>query len=296
MPRTQANRPIAVATPLGEETVLIKSFSATEQMDARSGSSSSCSAKTWDRGDGHPGPAGDARVAQPGGGTRYFNGHVSRWYQTTPAGGMARYRATLVPWVWLLTRAAGCRIFQEKSIPDIVKAVFRDHGFSDFQDSLNGSYDPLDYCVQYRETDFNFVSRLLEQVGIYYFFKHEDGKHTMVLADSPSAHTPAEGYAEIAYHPPDRVVAGREFITDWAVEQRVQTGKFVHTDFDFTKPDTNLETRSQASVTHAGSEYEVFDYPGSTRQPAWAKCSPRCGWRRCRRTTRRRRGRQIHGE
>ncbi len=142
MPRTQANRPIAVATPLGEETVLIKSFSATEQM----GRPFRIELELLSEDGGIAatdilGQRVTLRVAQPGGGTRYFNGHVSRWYQTTPAGGMARYRATLVPWVWLLTRAAGCRIFQEKSIPDIVKAVFRDHGFSDFQDSLNGSYD-----------------------------------------------------------------------------------------------------------------------------------------------------------
>jgi type VI secretion system secreted protein VgrG len=252
-----------VATPLGEDKVLIRSFTATEQLGrpfrielellSEDGAIAALDML---------GQRVTLRVAQPDGETRYLNGHVSRWYQTTPAGGMARYRATLVPWVWLLTRAANCRIFQEKSIPDIVKQVFRDHGFSDFQDSLNGTYDALEYCVQYRETDFNFVSRLLEQVGIYYYFKHENGKHTMVLADSPSAHKPYGAYSAITYHAPDRVVAGREFITDWSVEQRVQTGKFAHTDFDFSKPDTNLETRSQSTVTHAGSKFEVFDYPG----------------------------------
>jgi type VI secretion system secreted protein VgrG len=263
MPRTQAHRPIAVATPLGDEKVLIKSFAAAEQLSrpfrielellSEDGTIQATDVL---------GQRMTLRVAQPDGGTRYFNGHVSRWYQTTPSGGMARYRATLVPWFWLLTRAADCRIFQELSIPDIVQQVFRDQGFSDFQLNLNGTYDPLEYCVQYRETDFNFVSRLLEQAGIYYWFKHEDGKHTMVLSDSPAAHRVNGGYGEIAYHAPDRVVAGREFITDFSVERRVQTGKFVHTDFDFTKPDTNLETRSDASVSHAGSAFRVFDYPG----------------------------------
>lgn len=263
MPRTQAHRPIAVATPLGDEKVLIKSFSAAEQLGRPFRIelellSEDGAIKPFDI----LGQRVTVRVAQPNGDTRYFNGHVSRWYQTTPAGGMARYRATLVPWLWLLSRAANCRIFQETSIPDIVQTVFRDHGFSDFQVNLNGSYDPVEYCVQYRETDFNFVSRLLEQVGIYYWFKHEDGKHTMVLSDSPAAHRPNASYTDITYHAPDRVVVGREFITDWSFERRVQSGKFVHTDFDFNKPDTNLETRSQASISHAGSQFEVFDYPG----------------------------------
>ena len=263
MPRTQSHRPIAVATPLGDDKVLIKSFAATEQL----GRPFRIELELLSE-DGSINPLDilgqrvTVRIEQPAGGTRYFNGHVSRWYQTTPSGGMARYRATLTPWLWLLTRAADCRIFQEMSIPDIVQKIFRDHGFSDFQLNLNGSYDPVEYCVQYRETDFNFVSRLLEQVGIYYWFRHTDRQHTMVLADSPAAHKPSDNYAEITYHAPDRVVAGREFITDWSVERRVQTGHYVHTDFDFTKPDTNLEARSAASVTHAGSAFRIFDYPG----------------------------------
>lgn len=263
MPRTQAHRPIAVATPLGEDKVLLKSFTATEQISRPFRVELELLSE-----DGAIAPLSilgqrvTVRVALANGDTRYFNGHVARWHQTTPAGGQARYRATLVPWLWLLTRNANCRVFQEKSITDIVQEIFRDHGFSDFQLKLNSSYDPLEYCVQYRETDFNFVSRLLEQAGIYYYFKHENGKHTLILADSASAHQVNPKYDEITYHAPDRVIAGREFITDWAIEQSVQTGKFVHTDFDFTKPDTNLEARSQSSITHAGSKFEVFDFPG----------------------------------
>lgn len=263
MPRTQENRPIAVATPLGDDAMLLKSVSATEQL----GRPFRIELELLSE-DGQVDPTKilgqgvTVRISQPGGGTRYFHGNVSRWHQTTPAAGMARYRATLVPWLWFLSRAANCRIFQEMTVPDIIKKVFRDHGFSDFSDKLNGSYDALEYCVQYRETDFNFVSRLMERHGIYYFFEHENGKHTLVLADATTAHKAAEGYDEIKYHAPDRVVAGREFITDWSVEQRVQTGLFAHTDFNFTKPDTNLEARSRASGSYAGSAFEVFDYPG----------------------------------
>ena len=90
--------------------------------------------------------------------SRYFSGHVCRFVQEPGSGNYSRYRATLRPWLWFLTRTADCRIFQQKSIPDIIKEVFREHGFSgEFEEKLSGTYRTWDYCVQYRETDFNFV-------------------------------------------------------------------------------------------------------------------------------------------
>ena len=97
--------------------------------------------------------------------------------------GMAVYQAELVPWFWFLTLYSNCRIFQNKTVPDIVEQIFKDRGFKDYKLSLQASYQPRDYCVQYRETDFNFVSRLLEDEGIFYFFQQSEEKHTLVLAD-----------------------------------------------------------------------------------------------------------------
>ena len=131
------------------------------------------------------------------GSTRYFNGLVSHFQQTFSHDRFSHYRATLSPWLWFLTRTADCRIFQEMTIPDILKQVFRDHGFTDFEESLSATYKEWEYCVQYRETDFNFISRLMEQEGIYYYFKHEDGKHTLVLCDGYSSHTAVTGYDTI---------------------------------------------------------------------------------------------------
>ncbi len=266
--RKQATRKIAVGSPLGEDKLLLKSFTATEQigrlfrieLELLSEDGSIVATDVL-------GKNMTVRVESPGGSgeagtTRYFNGYVARWHQSPPSGGMARYRATLVPWMWLMSRAADCRIFQEKTIPEIVKEVFREHGFSDFEDKLNETYPTLEYCVQYRETDLNFVSRLMEQTGIYYYFKHEEGKHTMVLADSISNHVVVEGYAEIAYHEPEPQVVGKEFITDFYVEQHVQTGRYMHTDFDFTKPTTNLETKLEQAGAYTASNFEIFDYPG----------------------------------
>ena len=110
------------------------------------------------------------QVDLPGGGKRYFNGHVAQFTQVANLGRFAHYRAVIRPWLWFLTRTADCRIFQNKTVPDIIKEVFRELGFTDFEELLSKSYRQWDYCVQYRETDFNFVSRLMEQEGMYYFF------------------------------------------------------------------------------------------------------------------------------
>src|SRR5262249_12579214 len=133
---------------------------------------------------------------------RFFNGVVSRFAASgAQFHGRRVYRAEVVPWLWFLTRTANCRIFQNLSVPDIIEKVFKDFGFqpnTNYKLALDGSYEPREYCVQYRETAFNFISRLAEHEGIYYFFKHEDGKHTMVLADSASPYYDCQE-AEVEY-------------------------------------------------------------------------------------------------
>src|SRR5437870_4133074 len=157
------------------------------------------------------------------GGYRYFNGYVTRFSQGETLGRYYEYRMTVSAWLWFLTRTADCKIFQEKTVPDIIKEVFADHPVAVFDDGLTGKYSQREYCVQYRETDFNFVSRLIEQEGIYYFFEHENGKHTLVLADSISAHKPFTGYAEVTFHELEKGAAtGREVITNWVMEKEVQ--------------------------------------------------------------------------
>src|SRR3954451_9147113 len=113
------------------------------------------------------------QIAQSSGDTHCINGIVGTFAQTGSDGRVAFYTADVYPWLWLLTFSSGCKIYQNMSTPDIVKKVFGDLGFSDFQDKLTGSYEPREYCVQYRETAFTFVSRLLEQEGIFYFFTHD---------------------------------------------------------------------------------------------------------------------------
>jgi type VI secretion system secreted protein VgrG len=196
--------------------------------------------------------------------SRFFHGIVAECSQTGRLGRYARYSAKVVPWLWFLTRTSDCRIFQQKSVPDIIKSVFREHGTADFDDSgLSGSYAARDYCVQYMETDFDFVSRLMEEEGIYYFFKHAQDKDTLMLCDSAGAHSATPGCEKVAYYPPsDNVVREEDIIDHWLLSHSMQSGKLTHTDFDFIKPRTSLLAQHAAAGTYPKGDAEVFAYPG----------------------------------
>src|SRR3954469_6097571 len=132
-------------------------------------------------------------------GKRFVHGYVTRFGIGPHRGKYFGYQATVHSWLWFLTRTADCRIFQELSVPDIVKHVFEDHGVANFEFKLFRSYRKWVYCVQYRESDFNFVARLLEHEGIYWYFEHRDGQHKLMLVDSQSAHDAAPGCESLPY-------------------------------------------------------------------------------------------------
>jgi type VI secretion system secreted protein VgrG len=196
--------------------------------------------------------------------TRYFNGFVTQFGAGASLGRYARYHAVVSPWLWFLTRTADCRIFQDMTVRQIVEEVFADHPeVADFAFELTESYQPWKYCVQYRETDFNFVSRLLEHEGMYYYFRHTDGHHTMVITDSMDKHEPTPGYEKLQYVAPQALVRpGTEYISEWHVSREVQPGVYVHDDYDFARPGVDLTTTRTLPRGYTPSQYEVYDYPG----------------------------------
>ncbi|SHL40047.1 type VI secretion system Vgr family protein [Phytopseudomonas punonensis] len=196
------------------------------------------------------------------GSDRYFHGIVARCSQTAHRGQFASYQVTLKPWLWLLSRTSDCRIFQSKTVPDIVKQVFRDLGFSDFEDALTRSYREWDYCVQYRETSLDFVSRLMEQEGIYYYFRHEQERHVLVLCDAYGAHSTAPGYGRVPFYPLDDQMRERDHIHDWHLAHEVQPGSLALNDYDFQRPSARLEVRSSIAREHSNADYPLYDYPG----------------------------------
>jgi type VI secretion system secreted protein VgrG len=163
----------------------------------------------------------------------------------------------------MLTRYADCKIFHNKKVGEIIEQVFKDRGFTDYKLRLSGSYSPMEYCVQYRETDFNFISRLMEQNGIFYFFQHEMGKHTMVIADSASAHEPCPGQKTAGYNLVSGGIDELDVIHAWNLEQELRSGKYTLTDYNFKTPSANLKATEPSVVSIGGnSGFELFDYPG----------------------------------
>jgi len=124
---------------------------------------------------------------------------VAEIHQLPADASAEHYRLTLRPWLWWLTLASNNRVFQNKTTGEIVTSIFKAHKFTDYQLKLTGSYAPREYCVQYAETDFAFVSRLLEEEGIFWFFVHEKGKHTLILADTNDAFPPLPNGAKVLY-------------------------------------------------------------------------------------------------
>lgn len=270
MPSIQRHRSISVNTVLGEDVLLLRSMTATERLSAPFEYELTLLSHRVDVPvDELLGTPATAALELPDGNRRFFNGYISRFSQTGFDGAYTVYKATLVPWLWFLSRTADCRTYQDKKVPDIVKEIFREHGFTDFDERLSGTYRNRTYCVQYRETDLDFLDRLLENEGIYYFFEHLDGKHTLVLADSYSAHSKVPGYESVPYFP-QGASALREIdhIDDWTLDNEVRPGAYAHNAYDFTAPRKNLLSRRSAPKGHAMAEMEIFDFQGDYTETA----------------------------
>jgi type VI secretion system secreted protein VgrG len=207
---------------------------------------------------------------------RHFHGYVTRFGIGAHRGRYFGYQASVRPWLWFLTRTADCRIFQELSVPDIVKKVFEDHGTANFEFKLFRSYRKWVYCVQYRETDYNFIARLLEHEGIYWYIEHGEGTSKVVLVDSQSAHDAAPGCESLPYYENAAASApDTECISAWTFASEVETDKVELTSYDFERPSTSLKADAKKSHTYTLPDLEMFDFQGDYVQAAdgsqWAE-------------------------
>lgn len=204
-------------------------------------------------------------VGNPDGSTRYFNGIVGRIAYAGMRSGARSYRIELRPWLWLLSHRKDCRIFQNKSIWEIITSVCRNAGFSDFSDKRSlqphAGSQTVEYCVQYDESSFDFVTRLMEEYGIYYYFEHKSDKHTVVFCDDPASH--ASVGAAIPFR--TRQTSARsvkDYIWQWSAELAVVPGKITFTDYNFTTSAADLTARSTSGASYKYGDFEVFEYPG----------------------------------
>ena len=261
---TQSTRLAQISSPLGPDVLLLKNMGGGEELgrlfDYELQLTSNDAAIDLNQLLGKP---MSLSLQLSDGGERHFHGIVSRCSQNVDLGQFASYQVTLRPWLWLLSRTSDCRIFQNLSIPQIIKQVFRDLGFSDFEDALSQPYREWEYCVQYRENSFDFVSRLMEQEGIYYFFRHEKDRHVLVLADAYGAHSTVPGYDSVPYYPRDEQQRERDHIFDWHLAQEVQPGSLELNDYDFQRPSARIDVRSAMPRPHTAGDYPLYDYPGT---------------------------------
>ncbi|HET7868468.1 MAG TPA: type VI secretion system tip protein TssI/VgrG, partial [Burkholderiaceae bacterium] len=202
---------------------------------------------------------------------RYFNGYVTAFAFTGHEGRNFRYTAMVRPWLWFLSRTRDCRVFPDDgkpmSVPDIVRAVFAQHGqLPDYEFKLidEGSYRKRPYCVQYRESDFNFVARLLEEEGIYWYFEHSNGHHKLMLVNSSAAHKCSAGYETLPYYDTAEMAPpNTEYVFDGSFTRAVKAGQVALASYDFERPSAHdLKVGQVEQREHALSDYEHFDFDG----------------------------------
>ncbi|MDF2867611.1 MAG: vgrG2 [Gammaproteobacteria bacterium] len=272
---SQANRLIAVETPLGEDALILTAFSGREaisqlfqfELDMFS-SNTQLNAKEL------VGKSISFLVRGKNEQPYYFNGLVVQLNAgAIDMHGLRAYRATVVPWLWLLTRTSNCRIFQNKSVPEIIEAIFKDYDLQDYETiGIKNNYAKREYCVQYQESDFNFISRLLEQEGIFYYFRHQQGKHILVLADQNT--TFKDGVVNELYYAPDSYP--EPHVMTWQHNYEFCIGRYAQADYNFETPAANLLATTDTLVSLPNnSKYERYVYPGnyktSTEGEAYTK-------------------------
>ncbi|MCC8936307.1 Actin cross-linking toxin VgrG1 [Bradyrhizobium ivorense] len=263
-PLTQTDVVAELTTPLGKDKLVLTQFTGVEglgelfefQIDALS-----------EQGDinfdAALGKSCTIKLKAYKGKFRFFDGILTRAQWVGKTDDFFHYRLVLRPWFYLLGYKADCRIFLDKKVKDIIEEVFTKGGFPDFEFRLTADYDKIPYCVQYRESDLAFCSRLMELYGIYYFFEHREGKHTMVMADARSSHRKNPDVPTLPYLP----LQGTELHLDqllgaWVSERRFRTGKIEFNDYDPTKPSKKLRAPNEGSERYQHSKLEVYDYPG----------------------------------
>ena len=219
------------------------------------------------------------RIDRPGGKARYIHGYISHLWagdfgmSHEKKGVQSRsYRVRLVPWLWFLSRAARCFVYlpekAEKSIQDVFDAVIarvKQYGHVEsWHDASNATIlksRKVEHCVQYRETDFNFLSRTLERYGVYYYFEHKQSEHKMILSDK--SNYPSCPESEIDFPHSIDGQSADDHITSWEHSYEFVSGKWEQTDYDFLQPSTSLKvnaTKHASIPLKNNSGYELFDY------------------------------------
>ena len=280
---SQAGRPFSVSTPLGVDALLLESFSGYEAISTpfRFRLDLLAESRRPIAFDGLLGEGVTISIKLPDGSTRPINGIVASLSQgprlaaSTGAATFIRYRAEVVPRLWLLSRSFQSRTFQQMTVPDILGQVLAG---VDVANQIQGDFPARDYCVQYRESDLDFASRLMEEEGIYYYFTHTDGGHRMVLANTPQGHPGVPGGTTVIFDAVEGSARAEDRVTGWEKTQGLRSGKMTLRDACFELPRQDLQASqpildsvqvgaiSHKLKTGGNDALEIHDYPGGYAQ------------------------------
>ena len=266
MAYTQDERSMAVHTPLGKDVLLLAGLSGTEGLSRLFNFELTLFSENNNISfESIVGQNVTVSMVLAADSVRYINGIVSYFSQKAGAGEdnpeLATYHATVVPKLWLLGRTTDSRIFQNKSVPDIIEKILTEKEVTDFRMDVGGR-PQREYCVQYRETDLDFISRLMEEEGIYYFFEHERGKHTLVMVDSSTKHKVCPHQETASMLREEMEFKEQDYITSLEKRMQVQGGKYTLNDYNFKMPTADLKVTVPASRNVGPTEREFYDYPG----------------------------------
>jgi type VI secretion system secreted protein VgrG len=274
---TQAHRPIAIKTPLGKDLLLLTGLQGCEGISQLFSFELSLLAESKEeiRFDQIIGQKVSVEMRLPGDKKRFFTGLIKRFSQGMRDETFVHYHAELVPDIWLLTKKVRSRIFQHLTVPDILRRLFKG---KNVEYEFSATYYPRDYCVQYRESEFEFASRLMEEEGIFYYFTHGDNTLQMVVKDGSTQHPEISGQSNVIF---DEILGGMRSdlrITFWEKTQEVRAGEYTLWDHSFELPHKHLEAKQKTiasvavgSVTHkldvcSNDRLEIYDYPGGYAQ------------------------------
>jgi type VI secretion system secreted protein VgrG len=277
MSYTQDGRRLAIQTPLGKDKLLLVGLNGHEGISQLFSFQVEVLAEiaTEIAFDKLLGQKATIEVEPSTGKKRYFNGIVNRIMEGEQGSIFREYTLEVVPQFWLLTRQARSRIFQHITVPDILKKLFEG---LDTSFELQGNFSERDYCVQYRESDFNFACRLMEEEGVFYFFKHDQGGHKMVVANSPTSHPEVPIASTVIYETIEGGTREESRVHSWIKMQELRSGKYTLWDHSFELPHkhleaskTTLDSVAVGTVSHKlnvanNQKLELYDFPGEYAQ------------------------------
>jgi type VI secretion system secreted protein VgrG len=276
----QKERPFNFHCPLGDDVLLVTSFHGTEAMSENFHMTIELISEDFNLDFAALIGKTAALGIRLGDGTsfRYIHGYISKFRHVPHPGKHAYYEAELVPWTWFLTLTTDCRIYQEKKVEDIIKDVFQRMGYRDYEFQLvrPGNYVPWEYCTQYNETAYDFIRRLLKIEGMYFYFRHEKNKHTLIITDDILHHKPnpyQDTFRKERFF--GSGLTGEDTIHGWDYEKQVVSNKFAQKEYHHDRPTQPLlATYPMPDRRGADRELEVYHYPGQYEMQgdgdAWA--------------------------